>query len=556
MENKISRYNMKNQSTTKGFAILSATGLICKILSLVYIPVQTAIVHDYGNNIISAGYRIYIFMFSLANAGLPSSISKMVSEQDAKGNYKGSRKILKYSAITLFLLSSVFSLCLIFGAGSIAREIRQPETYLMLITFAPVFIFTAVNCALRGYFQGKKNMMPTAVSQIIEQAVNTFFTAFLIYIFFFYTGRSQTEKYTNAAAGYAMGTLAGAIGASIFLIYIYMSTRHDRYIEEKNSGYDGPMLTRKRIIKQIIRYSIPALIGSIATSAPDLLDTDSCIKRMMAGGISEVMAKNINGRYTTAYQRTLSISTFVATALMTALIPAISAAYSMRDKKMLKHEIDSSYKALFIFMVPCLMGLTVLSKPIVYFIFFNVRQGGYEFLTAWSWSNILYGIITIQSAILIGLGRPVEAPLNLIIGMVFKYFLNRYLISIPWMNMHGAAIGSAVGWFISVVLNEYSIRKYAKLKTRFSRLIYRPLIFSAVMGGAAVATFELFSFVLKYAVHTKLLVNDISLIAAIFVAVYVYAFMIIKSKTLRKNEILRLPMGSKLMRVFQKLRFV
>ncbi|HEX3027632.1 MAG TPA: oligosaccharide flippase family protein, partial [Clostridia bacterium] len=84
---------MKQQSTSKGFAILSIASILCKVLSLVYVPLQTAIVGYSGNGMISSGYRIYIFMFSLSNAGLPIALSKLISESDAVGNYKGSKKI-------------------------------------------------------------------------------------------------------------------------------------------------------------------------------------------------------------------------------------------------------------------------------------------------------------------------------------------------------------------------------------------------------------------------------------------------------------------------------
>lgn len=554
---------MKNQSTAKGFAILSAAGFICKVLSLIYVPIQTAIVHDNGNSVINAGLRIYFFMFSLSNAGLPSSISKMVSEQIALGNYKGSKKIFKLAMAVLIILSVIFAILLAIGSKFIAVNFsKQPEAQLMLLTLSPVFIFTGINCAFRGYFQGRRNMAPTAVSQIVEQFFNSLCTVLFVYIFYTYTGNLVngkillSQKITNAAAGSAVGTIAGAVAATCVLLYLYRMTRRQRRLEEKNQPFKGPQLSNRYIIHEILRYSFPAIIASIATSAPDILDIGTTIRRLQAAGFSAAAAKNLNGIYTYPFQRTLSLATFVATALMTAIIPAVSKACSLDNKKQLKHSITSGYKALFIFMVPCLTGLTLLAQPIISCIFFSMKQGGANFLTAWSWSNIFFGIITIQSAILIGLGRPMEAPLHLIEGMIAKLFLNYILIAIPSVNMHGAALGSAVGWIISAILNERTISKYAGFKTNYFRLILRPLLFSLLMGVAAFCTYKILFVLFGLFIHKALIANDISLLIAIGIACYVYAFLMIKSKTLSRSEIQRLPMGSKLEKVCIKIRLL
>ncbi|MEL7598273.1 MAG: oligosaccharide flippase family protein, partial [Clostridiaceae bacterium] len=70
---------MKKQSTTKGFAILSAAGMIVKVLSLLYIPFLLQIIGDDGWGIYSSAYRIYAFVYVLTNAGIPIAISKSVS---------------------------------------------------------------------------------------------------------------------------------------------------------------------------------------------------------------------------------------------------------------------------------------------------------------------------------------------------------------------------------------------------------------------------------------------------------------------------------------------
>ncbi|MDR3645624.1 MAG: polysaccharide biosynthesis protein [Clostridia bacterium] len=570
----------KRNTTARGFAILSATGFVCKLLSLIYVPIQTAVVHDPGNTVINMGFQIYVFMFSLSNAGLPSSISKMVSEQDALGDYRGSKKIFRIATAVLLALGVCFSLILLFSARSLARFVGSPESGLMLLTLSPVFIFTCINCAIRGYFQGKKNMVPTAVSQLIEQFLNSALTVTFVSIFYFGT-QNKGLKLQNAAAGSALGTFSGAVGATIFLVYIYYLTKKKWEREERLLPYRGPELSNRYILGQIAKYSIPAIIGAVASNAASLIDVALGVNRMKAGGMAASFYNAVYSQYTTIYGRIISLVTFVASALMVALIPAISSACALGDKKSLRHTITSSYRALFIFVIPCLAGFTVLAHPIVAFIFFNERKLGFNFLAMWSWSNLLLTVITVQSGIMIGLGRPISVPVNLIIGMVAKFFLNYILIPIPALNMHGAAIGSATGWFVTMVLDEYIIIKASGVRISYVRLLFKPLCVSAVMGVAATLVFKLVNSVFNALLHVQkaygllatgstalwkqissgeshllIVSNDISLLVAIAAAVPIYFTLLILWGGLGAEDILRVPGGRKAYAVMIKAPFL
>ena len=164
------------QSTTKGFAILSLAGIINKFLAIAYVSIQTMIVGNYGNGIISAGYKIYTLIYALSNAGIPVAISKLISERSAMEDYKGTKKILKVAGLILVSLGIFFCSVMLLGAGWISKQISQPDAKIMLLALAPTLLFTSISAIFRGYFQGRQNMTPTALSQIIEQALNSILT--------------------------------------------------------------------------------------------------------------------------------------------------------------------------------------------------------------------------------------------------------------------------------------------------------------------------------------------------------------------------------------------
>lgn len=192
---------MRRQTSSKGFATLSAASVISKVLAFVYLPIQAMLVHDGGNGVISAGFKLYLFIYALSNAGLPVIISKFISERDDLGDYQGSQVIFRTAFLMTLVLGMLLSLFTFFASGFLARWCGMPEAKLMFMVIAPTFLFASVGCSLRGYFQGKQDMMPTAISQVVEQIINSFFTALLEILFFRYAlqANKDTVTYKKAA---------------------------------------------------------------------------------------------------------------------------------------------------------------------------------------------------------------------------------------------------------------------------------------------------------------------------------------------------------------------
>ena len=111
---------IKRQTSAKGFAILSAASVICKVLAFIYLPVQAMLVHDSGNGVISAGYKLYAFIYALTNAGLPVVISKFVSERAELGDYRGTRTVFRSAFLLMLSFGILSALFTYFAAGFLA----------------------------------------------------------------------------------------------------------------------------------------------------------------------------------------------------------------------------------------------------------------------------------------------------------------------------------------------------------------------------------------------------------------------------------------------------
>lgn len=541
------------ESTSKSFAVLGTASIICKILAIIYIPFQHHILGNYGNAIASNGYIYFTFLFSLSNAGLPSSISKLVARETALGNHRASIKILKCAYVVLLVLGIICGAFMLFGADLIAKLCRQPQAKLMILWLSPTLLLTSISCALRGYFQGRQNMRAVAVSQVLEQVLNVVFTVV-------FASMLIGKGIAYGAAGTTIGTLIGAFGAAAFLAFVFfILTGKQRKREILRQRYDGPEMTTKEVFSEILMYSLPAILSTFAVSAPDLIDSIQCIQYLQKAGFSYYTSNVLYGIYSLQYKRLFTLSIAFATALVTALIPAVSSALAVKDYKLLKHRINESYKAIYIITVPSIFGLSFLAQPMLSLTMVDLNAGGTNLVAFGTCTAILMTIQYVQSSILIAIGRPVIASVNQIVGMIFKLLFNFILISIPSINIGGAIVGTAVGWLIAIILNQYAIRQTIRFKIYFIRLLIKPAFASLIMGIICLLVYNGFAKLLYLILSNHLpylVISDISVLLAVLVGIAVYFVIMIYIGGVKKNDITRLPFGTRICRVIANVHFL
>lgn len=525
---------MKEQSTTKGFAILSAAGMMVKVLSLLYIPFLIMIIGGEGYGIYGATYQVYTFIFVITNSGIPVAISKLISELTAVGNYKDAVKSFKIARFILVILGILMSLVLLIFANPLAELVKFNKAYLSLLTLSPAILFTSVASAYRGYFQGRANMTPTALSQVIEQIINIIFSlGFAVYFMKF--------GLEAGCAGATIGTSVGALISAVFLMYYYESNRRFKvpkgYINEEVRRF-----TTKQLLRKIVKYGVPITICVGMTYAGNLVDVYNTKSRLMVGGITEVNASILYG-WLVKYQSLLNVPIAIISSLSAAILPAISGAIAVKDKKLARNKINYSFRLCFLIAVPCAVGLASLSAPIYDMLKF---RGG-EFIMAYgSVVLVLMAIMQIQTTILQGIGKLFIATLYSVIGIVFKITSNYFLIAMPKINILGAVVGSIIGFAIPIVLNHRIIKKSLNLKLSLWIHSIKPIIASAVMGALAFGTYYILSLVLGY-IHKGYVTNTIATVIAIGVGGLTYGFGLVILGGIRRDDLNLMP--SKLTRL-------
>ena len=180
--------NQEKKTKTTSFManviMLICSQLLIKLLGFIYRLVITNVegFGDTGVGYYAAGYQIYSLLLTLSSTGIPSAVSKLVSERLAIGDKSGAQRIFKISLLFFTGLGLIFSVGLYFGAGTIATNILNvPDTVYVMRVLAPAIVFVSISAVLRGYYSGQQNMKPISISQTLEQFLNCVLSITFVY---------------------------------------------------------------------------------------------------------------------------------------------------------------------------------------------------------------------------------------------------------------------------------------------------------------------------------------------------------------------------------------
>ena len=514
---------MKQQSTNKGFAILSAAAIAVKLLSIIYMPFLFRIIG--GNRpyaVYSVAYQIYAFIYVLTNTGIPSAISKLISEFVAVGNYGSVIKTFKISRLLLFGLGIAMAAVMFCVAGPLTVHMKYGEAKYSVIALCPAIIFTSVASAYRGYFQGTSNMKPTAISQVLEQILNTVFSLLFAAILI-------KHGIEAGCVGATLGTTLGALASAIYLIVMY----------EKNKDFKFDNLdktksirhTNKQVLRRILKYSIPITLCIGINSVGTLIDTYNVTSRLIAGGELKNYAQNLYGMYS-KYTTLINMPITIISALAMAVLPSISTAVALKDKLLTNEKINFAFRMSFLIAIPAAVGFSVLGKPIYELL---KLEDGYKIMIFGSVIVVFSALVQIETSILQGIGRLYAVMFYSVLGLIMKYIVNYILIAIPSVNIYGAIIGSAVGFGVPIVLNIRYILKTLKIKINFKSYIIKPLISSMFMAALVYVIYTILSLTFGL-IFKGYLNNAISALIAIALGMLAYLYAMVRCKGITNNE--------------------
>lgn len=531
---------MSKDTFLKGAFILGLAGILVKIVGAFFrIPLGT-IIGSEGLGYYQVAYPIYTFLLSFSAAGFPTAISKLVSEKRARGDIRGGHRVFQVSFRILASMGIVSFLLLSLGAPFLVNTfIKSPNAYYAVLALSPALLFIPIMAAYRGYFQGLKNMTPTAISQVTEQvgrvAIGLGLAIFLV--------SSGTEY---AAAGASFGATAGGIAGLLTMLIIYLRQRKKIFaefqpIEEYKEDSVG------KITKDLLRIAFPIIIGSAVLPLINMIDSMVVLRRLQAIGFSYEQANSLFGQLTGMAVTLVQLPPVLTAALSMSIVPAIAESMVRKDLEAVQNDTKSAFRVSLLIALPSFVGLAVLSTPIMKLLFPNEPASAGQVLLFLSFATLSLSMVQTLTGILQGLGKPEIPVRNLMIGAASKLVVTYVLVGIPWLNVKGAALGTVTAYTVATILNFISLKKYTKVKFEFVEFGLKPIISAGTMGLIVYLTYK-FAF--------PILGNTLSTILSIGVGGVIYGLMLLITGTIKQEDFDLLPKGDKLAKILKKAKLL
>ena len=567
--------------------VLGSSMIIVKIMGMIYKILLSNEYGGVGTGLFNSAYALYNPLFMLSTAGFPIAISRMVSESITKKRYRDVKQIHRISVPIFVIAGCLCFLAMILGGFIYVKIIHADNAIFALLCLSPTIFFGCLMSIYRGYFEGMRNMVPTAVSEIIEATCKLFlgFTASFIVTkygmskyestgFVFGIKCSSAEQAEQAIIPIAIGAAITGISLGSLFGFIFLFIRYKR-------GGDG--ITKEELMSSprprpaektlgvMVRTAIPIGLGSIIMSLADMIDSTLVNIRInhimqsdpdaLLNVYGSLIPDNVynNGQTHTflygCYGIALTLMmliTAVTQVFGTTALPSVTAAWTSGNKEQLKKSMETVMRVTTLVTIPSGIGMSVLAEPLLSMIYHGSSVSdeveiGSRVLAVMGISVIFIATSTPLCSMLQAIGR-MDVPLKLFAeGMVIKIVVNFILVGIPELNIQGANIGSIVCYGFVTVVALFVLCRETKIVPDFVSIFVKPLLAGIVCGAAAFFSEMFYDFFFRQTIAT---------ILAVFTAIVVYIIALFVFRAIKREDVLQMPKGNKIIKLLEKRKLI
>jgi len=479
--------NMKRNAFLTGAAILAVAGIICRLLGLAFRIPLANIVGNFGMGLYQMVFPIYALLLIVSSAGIPIAISKMVARESSGGNHDECKRILRASVWLLGTIGVIFTVLLLVLSGPIARLQGNEEVVKIYFAIAPSIFLVCVISAFRGYFQGLQNMIPTAVSQIIEQFIKVAVGIVLALIL-----SSISPEW--AVFGAILAITVAEIFALVFLTAVYLKHRKDKPQKAKGAESDSKEesdtkekdllanLTNFQLAIKILKHSLP--VTAMAAVFPLILVFDSLIviNLLQRAGHDNHVATQLFGISTGTVHTLINMPAVLGVAVATAVVPTVSSLLKQEKIKELRSKCALAVKLITLIALFFTLFYIAFSSQIINLLYSKAFENNQEHFRIATWllkieatMIMMMGISQVFTAMLQGAGRAKFPLMAIAIGGAAKIIVQLILLPTP-VGIFAVSIGNVLCFAIAGSLNTWFALKHFKFKGNLMRVWWRFLI--------------------------------------------------------------------------------
>lgn len=536
----------KNADYLKQGGILAIASLIVRFIGMVYRIPMSNILGETGNGIYAVAFEIYDVLLVISSYSLPLALSKIISAQQAKRQHKNTGKTLSVALIFAVCSGGFFCLFLFFGAGLIEKYI-YPEysgVQIPLRVLAPTIFIVALLGVFRGFFQGKKTMVPTAVSQIFEQVVNAVVSVAASYLFMKWNVESLQQAAWGAAGG-TLGTCLGAASALLLILFVYWIYRP---VQKKMEKRDRRQTASSRHLFYLLLITIfPIVLSQTVYNISGLIDYKIFGWLSSDTGLDSQTISSLVGVYSSKYRLLCSVPIAISTAVASSMIPSAVAAYTENDVEQWNYNVSSGIKFNMIVAIPCAVGFMMLGQPIVKMLFSSsglvagqpIYALGGHMLTAGAAAIIFYALSNMTGGALQSIDKMNLPVIHSAISLALHILLVMGLLKYTQLGIYALIIGNVTFPAVVYILNYLAVKRYVpSYRQEIVKTFGAPIAAALWMAVAIALTYQGLSLFVAS--------NMIKTLAAIAVAMFVYFSVFLLLNGLTKEELFDFPMGRRI----------
>jgi len=532
-------------------SLLAVASIVVRIIGMVYRVPLTAIIGDEGNGYYTSAYSIYTLLLILSSFSMPTAVSKIVSANLVNGQYKNTHRVIKAACFYATVVGFMMFSALWFGSDFISEVfLKKPFCRYALRALAPTVWIMAYLGILRGYFQGTGNMVPTAISQILEQILNAI-VSILAASILFKSGETanlvyQSDSYTTAfgAAGGAIGTGAGALTALLFFLVLYSSK--SREMKKRMRADNGEVDSYRRLGLLLAGTMLPILISSTVYNISSVID-DAIFGNIMTylGQAGKIVSQwGVFGEYHILF----NIPVALANALSSSLIPSLTRAVAAHDRKNTVQRVRYSIRFTMLVAIPSAVGLCALADPICRMLFPGKNVELLIMLTRiGAIAVVFYSQSTITNAILQGLGH-LSSPLKHALVSLILHIICLIALLFTGMGIYAVVLSNILFAFLMCFMNNIAIKRHVRFRQEIREIYLLPIIAAAFMGIVAFANSTVITMMLPEAERYTRIGSAIAVLPSVCVAVVVYFGLLIKMRAFTEEDLDNMPLGGRLKR--------
>lgn len=538
--------NTKKAGFIKGAAILTAAGLIARVMGFGYRVILTRIIGAEGMGLYQMAYPIYTVLLVISRSGIPVALAKLIADKIAEEKRKEAHKIFKVARKMSFVVGLIISVIMAVTAKPLISLLSlDPRAYYAVLAISPAIFVVSIMAAYRGFFQGLQDMVPTAKSQVFEQFIRMI-TMIGLVVFLVPYGLKF------AAAGASFGAVSGAFGGLLILLYIYHK-RKEKIFSFLEEGSDSANLSSKTVVKRIISLGLPITLGALVMPLMSLIDLIFVPNRLQAAGYAVREATQLYGMFSAVAMPLVNFPTIITVSLASSLVPAIAEAFTLGKEKLINYRTKTALRLTILVSLPSAAGLFLLAEPLTDIIF--AEAGAAVPLRFVAWGVFFIALQQTSTGILNGIGKTSIPAKNLMIGAAFNGLINYTLTAMPVFGIRGAAIGTTTGFAIAAFLNLYFVKKKSGFNIDVKTLILKPLFSVAAMSVFVKVFYNYLFLFLK----TKEIfyAYQITTFSTVLAAVLFYFIVLLLLKEIKYRDISMLPIiGTKLADFLKKAGFL